>query len=251
MPAVQPALVVALAAALGPALAAASDCKLKFRVNGISGTLTETLSANQTRSLHRNGLIEALNDGRDDLLLTLENGGLTAIVVAIRDANGQTLLVPPTLFTGQRLKSGLCRPHATLLDTGEALQRLKNPAQTAQQAAATAKQAVDLRNDLVQPQRVNTAVATTTDGLQQQLTDVPTTLNGLLTPSPTTLAQVPQALTSARQAMQRVDGIGPAAAQAFGTATASLRNGLQAQQPCFESHRGQAESRLAQLRSLK
>lgn len=112
------------------------------------------------------------------------------------------------------------------------------------------------RDDLAQPQRVNGAVATATEGLQQQLTDLAATLKGLLPPSPTKLAQVPQALASARQAMQRVDGIGAAATQAFGSATAPLRNGLQANRQCFgsqraqaEAHRAQAESRLSQLRS--
>lgn len=147
MSALHPALVVALAAALAPAFAAASDCRLKYRVNGTPGTLTETLGANQTRTLNRNGLIEALNDGRDDLLLTLENLGTTTTVVAIRDGSGKTLLVPPVLFTGQRLKSVHCRLHATLLDTGDALRRLQNPQQTVQQAAATAKQAAEQARD--------------------------------------------------------------------------------------------------------
>lgn len=147
MPALHPSFAFVLAVALAPAPASASECRLKFRVNGVSGTLSESLSANQTRTLNRNGLIEALNDGRDDLVLTLENLNVTSSVVAMRQGNGQTLLVPPMPFTGQRLKSVLCRPHATLLDTGEALARVANPAHTVQQAAAAARQAVEQARD--------------------------------------------------------------------------------------------------------
>ena len=101
---------LALAAA-GPAPAA--DCRLKYRLDTSSSLQTESVNAGQTKLLNRNGLIEALNDGGNDSMLMLENLGAQS-GVALRRSGGQTLLLPPLLFTGQRLLSAQCRNGATV-----------------------------------------------------------------------------------------------------------------------------------------
>lgn len=135
-------LALVLLAASGAA-AAADECRLKFRVNNSASTFTETLNAGASRTLSRNGLIEALNEGRNDLVLTLENMGAQTSVALLRSGTLTLLLPPTTLFTGQKLQAVQCRTYATVLDSQQALSRFANPAQAVAQAAAVAQTQIE------------------------------------------------------------------------------------------------------------
>jgi hypothetical protein len=55
---------------------AANECRLKYRTSSSPAYATETMDGGTSRTLTRNGVVEALNDGRNDLELTLELSGL-------------------------------------------------------------------------------------------------------------------------------------------------------------------------------
>lgn len=173
-----------IGAGLATPAQAANECKLKYKAGNNSSYQFQNINAGATVTLNKQALAEALNDGRNDILISLESTNFsgqttTSSTTLVKNA-GPTLVLPPMLFNGMKLKTAHCKSFATVLDTQQYLSQFGSPTQVVTAATGVAQTAAQL----AQTAAVNLFNPNSATQLQQAVQAAGTEANQFLQQAP-------------------------------------------------------------------